>query len=63
MSKVGKGNKAISVIMPEEIYDVLKQWADSRDWSVSQAAKNLIINALDREIGMEPAPLPPPVKK
>jgi hypothetical protein len=55
MSKIGKGNKAVSVIMPVDVYELLKTWAESKDWSVSQAAKNLIVDALDRELSSQPA--------
>ncbi len=55
MSKIGKGNKAVSVIMPVDIYELLKMWAESKDWSVSQAAKNLIVDALNRELSSQPA--------
>lgn len=55
MSKIGKGNKAVSVIMPVDVYELLKMWAESKDWSVSQAAKNLIVDALNRELNSEPA--------
>lgn len=46
MSKAGKGNKTISAIVPEDVYSKLKDWAESKDWSVSQAVKNLIIQGL-----------------
>lgn len=55
MSKIGKGNKAVSVIMPLDIYELLKMWAESKDWSVSQAAKNLIVDALNRELSSQAA--------
>jgi hypothetical protein len=43
------GNKTISVVIPQEVYDSLKDWAESKDWSMSQAAKNLIVRGLGEE--------------
>ncbi|HEY9711079.1 MAG TPA: hypothetical protein V6D48_22925 [Oculatellaceae cyanobacterium] len=48
-SKVGKGNKAVGVILPLDIYDLLKVWAKKRDWSVSQAARNIIADVVSAE--------------
>lgn len=45
-SKVGKGNKAVGVILPLEVYESLKLWAKKRDWSVSQAARNIIMDVV-----------------
>lgn len=42
-------NKTISVVVPEEVYNSLKEWAESKDWSISQAAKNLIADGLAKE--------------
>ncbi len=42
MTKSGKGNKTFSVIVSEKTYADLKKWAKDRDWSVSQAVRNLI---------------------
>jgi hypothetical protein len=53
-SKAGKGNKTISAIVPEDVYSKLKDWADSKDWSVSQAVKNLIIQGLDDQTDSSP---------
>lgn len=38
----------ISVVIPKEAHERLKKLAESKDWSVSQTAKNLIVEALDR---------------
>jgi hypothetical protein len=46
MSRTGKGSKTVSVILPEEIQAELIKYAKAKDWSVSQAAKNLIIRGL-----------------
>jgi PHD/YefM family antitoxin component YafN of YafNO toxin-antitoxin module len=46
-SKVGKGNKAIAVIISEDTYEALKLMADVKDWSISQTARNLIEKGLD----------------
>jgi rRNA-processing protein FCF1 len=48
-------NKTISVVIPQEVYDELKDWAESKDWSMSQAAKNLIIDGLKKEWGKNDA--------
>lgn len=57
MTKAGKGNKTVSVILPEEVYQQLKQWAQSKDWSVSQAGKNLIMEGLSKkETSQNPQP-------
>lgn len=40
--------------MPVDVYELLKMWAESKDWSVSQAAKNLIVDALNRELSSQP---------
>ncbi len=37
----------ISVVIPKTIHETLKKLAKERDWSVSQTAKNLILEALD----------------
>jgi hypothetical protein len=50
MTKAGKGNKTVSVIMPEETHELLVRWAKSKDWSISQAAKNLISKGLQQEM-------------
>jgi predicted CopG family antitoxin len=42
MTKSGKGNKTFSVIVSEKTYEELKKWAKDRDWSISQAVRNLI---------------------
>jgi len=49
MTRAGKGNRTVSVIMPEETYELLVKWALSKDWSISQAAKNLISKGLQQE--------------
>ncbi len=49
MTRAGKGNRTVSVIMPEETYELLVKWASSKDWSISQAAKNLISKGLQQE--------------
>lgn len=55
MSKsTGEGNKAITVILPIETYEKLKQWAEEKDWKLSQAARNLIEGALVRVTGQQP---------
>lgn len=46
---VSPDKKSFSVTVPLAIYERLKQWAEAKDWNVSQAARNLIINGLDRE--------------
>ncbi len=46
MSRTGKGSKTVSVILPEEIQAELIKYAKAKDWSVSQAAKNLITKGL-----------------
>ncbi len=48
-SKAGKGNRTIGVIVSEETYESLKLWAEAKDWSVSQAARNLIEKGLEGE--------------
>ncbi len=48
-SKAGKGNRTIGVIVSEETYESLKLWAETKDWSVSQAARNLIEKGLGEE--------------
>jgi hypothetical protein len=40
--------KTISVIIPQEAYDELKAFAESKDWTLSNAAKNLIVEGLER---------------
>lgn len=54
MSKVGSGNKAITVILSLETYEVLKSWAEIKDWSISQAARNLVESGLVREHNTHP---------
>lgn len=36
----------ISVVIPKTIHETLKKLAKEKDWSVSQTAKNLIVEAL-----------------
>lgn len=48
MAGVGKGNKAITVILNEETYEVLKKLAEEKDWKISQTARNLIERGLDK---------------
>lgn len=47
MPRVGKGKKPVTVILAEDTYEALKLLADARDWSLSQAARNLIEHGLD----------------
>lgn len=54
---VGAGNKAFTVILPIASYEQLMEWAESKDWKLSQAARNLIEDGLDRvALGEEPTP-------
>ncbi len=55
MAKQLPGKKTISVILPEETYEAVKQWADQKEWSVSKAATRLIENGLAVEGGNSPA--------
>ncbi len=55
MPKSAPGTKTVSVIMPIDVYESLKTWAETKDWSISQAAKNLIVDALGKELG-SPSP-------
>lgn len=48
MAGVGKGNKAITVILSVETYEEVKELAQDKDWSVSQTARNLIEKALKK---------------
>lgn len=48
--KVGRGNKSIGVILPEDLYEDLKALADERDWSLSQTARKLIEAGLDKNV-------------
>lgn len=54
MPKPAPGTKTVSVIMPIDVYESLKTWAETKDWSMSQAAKNLIVDALGRELSSQP---------
>jgi predicted DNA-binding protein len=38
----------ISVVIPKEALERLKKLAEEKDWSVSQTAKNLIVEGLER---------------
>lgn len=49
MPRVGRGKKPVTVILPDETFKLLKYWAELKDWSISQAAKNLIERGLDNE--------------
>lgn len=49
VSKVGKGNRSIGVIISEETYENLKDLAEQKDWSISQTARNLIEKALEEQ--------------
>jgi hypothetical protein len=53
-SKAGKGNRTIGVIVSEETYETLKVWAEEKDWSVSQAARNLIEKGLSDQTDSSP---------
>lgn len=54
---VGVGNKAFTVILPIKTYEELVEWAESKDWKLSQAARNLIEDGLTRiALGEEPTP-------
>lgn len=54
---VGEGNKAFTVILPIKTYEELARWAETKDWKLSQAARNLIEDGLDRiAVGDEPIP-------
>jgi hypothetical protein len=46
---VSSDKKSFSITVPLAVYDRLKRWAEARDWNVSQAARNLIIDGLDRD--------------
>jgi predicted CopG family antitoxin len=50
MPKSAPGKKTISVIVSEDTYEVLKDWAGEKDWSVSQAARKLIEKGLTEEV-------------
>jgi hypothetical protein len=41
--------KTISVVIPQEAYEELKAFAGSKDWTLSNAAKNLIVEGLERQ--------------
>jgi hypothetical protein len=41
--------KTISVVIPQEAYEELKVFAQSKDWTLSNAAKNLIVEGLERQ--------------
>jgi hypothetical protein len=41
--------KTISVVIPQEAYEELKVFAESKDWTLSNAAKNLIVEGLERQ--------------
>lgn len=38
----------ISVVIPKEALARLKKLAEEKDWSISQTAKNLIVEGLER---------------
>jgi hypothetical protein len=41
--------KTISVVIPQEAYEELKDFAESKDWTLSNAAKNLIVEGLEKQ--------------
>jgi len=45
---VGKGKVQIAVTMPEEQRDLLKEYAESHHWSMSQAASLLVAEGLEK---------------
>lgn len=48
MTKAGKGNRTVSVIMSEDTYEALRMLAEVKDWSISQTARKLIEQGLDQ---------------
>ncbi len=47
-SRIESGTKkSFSVTLPMEACEALKKWAESKDWNVSQAARNLILERLE----------------
>jgi hypothetical protein len=42
MAKVGKGNTQLSVILPDATYAEVVQFANEKDWSVSQTVRNIV---------------------
>lgn len=45
--------KSFSVTLPIGTYELLKRWAGERDWNVSQAARNMIAEALGKHYGLD----------
>lgn len=48
MSKVGKGNTQVSVILPNEVHSKIVLLAGEKDWSVSQTIRNIVEDWLKR---------------
>lgn len=38
--------KTVSVVLPIWVYKILEEYAEEKDWSVSQAARNMIMDSL-----------------
>ena len=49
MAKKLPGKRTISVILSEDTYNSVKNWADLKEWSVSKAASKLIESGLTVE--------------
>jgi hypothetical protein len=53
------GKKSISVIIPEDLYEAIKSWAETKEWSLSKAARKLIEIGFDTEMGTAKKPVKP----
>lgn len=53
---VSSNKKSFSVTLPLETYELLRQWAKDKDWNVSQAARNLIVQGLEKAPLSQPKP-------
>ncbi len=54
---INPDKKTFNVTVPLATYNLLKRWADGKDWNVSQAARNIIAEALGKEYGFDPEEL------
>lgn len=57
------GKKSISVIIPEDLYEAIKSWAETKEWSLSKAARKLIEIGFDKETGTTRKPVKSPKVK
>lgn len=57
------GKKSISVIIPEDLYESIKSWAETKEWSLSKAARKLIEIGFDTEMGTIKKPAKPTKSK